>query len=227
VIDHLNLSSEPFRNRVLPWAVSSVVAAVSLVALVLIITEGRQTRAQADTVERDLRGLRTETAVLRRRAEEVTQSLTPEQRLTLDAAHDIIDRKKFSWSQLLANLEATLPPSVRVARIGVRNVEQRGGSTRGELELTVVGRASDDITRMMAGMASTGVFSANLIREAQHTERGEGGTEAMLRVFYTPGAGTISLPPAYRSPGIAVEASATATPAAANSTKGATRVEAR
>lgn len=227
MIDHLNLSSEPFRNRVLPWAVSSVVAAVSLVALVLIITEGRQTRAQADTVERDLRGLRTETAVLRRRAEEVTQSLTPEQRLTLDAAHDIIDRKKFSWSQLLANLEATLPPSVRVARIGVRNVEQRGGSTRGELELTVVGRASDDITRMMAGMASTGVFSANLIREGQHTERGEGGTEAMLRVFYTPGAGTISLPPAYRSPGLAVEASATATPAAANSTKGATRVEAR
>ncbi|MBA3323437.1 MAG: hypothetical protein H0T45_18600 [Pyrinomonadaceae bacterium] len=227
MIDHLNLSSKPFRNRVLPWAVSSVVVAVSLVALVLIVTEGRQTRTQADAVERDLRGLRAEAAVLRQRAAEVTQSLTPEQRLTLDAAHDIIDRKKFSWSQLLANLEATLPPGVRVARIGVRNVEQRGGSTRGELELTVVGRAPDDITRMMAGMASTGVFSANLIREGQHTERGEGGTEAMLRVFYTPGAGTISLPPAYRNPGIA-EASATATPAAAaNSTKTATRVEAR
>ncbi|MGH9944651.1 MAG: hypothetical protein ACRD9R_20075 [Pyrinomonadaceae bacterium] len=199
MIENLNLASEPFRNRALPWTVSAVVACASLLALVLIAGEGSRTRAQADAVERDLRGLRQERDAIKERDEQVRQTLTEEQRQTLEAAHSIVDRKKFSWSLLLANLEATLPQGVRVSRISVSNVERRGAATRGELELTVVGRTPAEITRMMAGMASTGVFSANLIREGTRTERGEAGTEATLRVFYAPGAGTISLPPVGRS----------------------------
>jgi len=229
VIDHLNLASDPFRNRLLPLTVSAVVACMSLIALVLIVAEGRQANAQADAVERDLRGLRTEAAALRKRAEEVQQTLTPEQLQTLEAAHDIIDRKRFSWSVLLANLEATLPQSVRVARISVRDVEARGGSTRGELELTVVGRTPDDITRMMAEMARTGIFSADLIREGSRTASGESGTEAMLRVYYTPGAGTITLPPiAATARDANVEAAPiAATPAATAATVRATTEAAR
>ena len=58
MIDQLNLASQPFRNRTLPWTVAIVVASASVVALVLIVGAGRQARAQADRVERDVQDLR-------------------------------------------------------------------------------------------------------------------------------------------------------------------------
>ena len=58
MITKLNLASEPFRNRTLPSSVASVVAAVSLVALVFIWAAARQAGAEAERVEPDSRAPR-------------------------------------------------------------------------------------------------------------------------------------------------------------------------
>jgi len=181
VIENLNLASNPFRNRTLPWTVAAVVACVSLAALIFTVSQFRQTRDRANLVERDVRGLRTEEDSLRAKATAVTQSLTPDQLRTLESAHSIIDRRNFSWSRLFADLEAALPQGVRVSRIAVRDVAHSGGA---ELELAVVARNTTDITGMLGTMAQGRIFSADLLTE----NKSDKGIESTLRVRYTPGA---------------------------------------
>jgi len=181
VIENLNLASNPFRNRTLPWTVAVIVACLSTVALIFTVSQFRQTRDRLTVVERDVRGLRTEEDSLRAKATAVTQSLTPDQRRTLEAAHGIIDRRNFSWSRLFADLEAALPQGVRVSRIAVREVAHSGGA---ELELAVVARATTDITGMLGTMAQGRIFSADLLTE----NKSDKGIESTLRVRYTPGA---------------------------------------
>lgn len=188
MIENLNLSSQPFRNRTLPWTLAVVIAAVSVAVLVFTLGQYRDARGRADAVDAQVRGLRAERETLRKQAEEVNNLLTDEQRRTLEAAHLILDRKNFRWSQLFADLESTLPQSVRVARITVRDISQAGGRTRADLELAVVGRTAADVTRMMAQMASAGIFAADLLTQTPET-RGGTGVEATLRVRYTPSPG--------------------------------------
>lgn len=126
---------------------------------------------------------------LQQKAEEVRNTLTPEQRFVLDAAHEIVDRKNFSWSRLLSDLESTLSGNVRVARISVRETHQVNGQTRADLELTVVGKTPADITQMIGKMAGTGIFDAELLTQQPRAAKGEPGTEATLRVRYTPRTG--------------------------------------
>jgi Tfp pilus assembly protein PilN len=201
VIEHLNLASQPFRNRTLPWTLAAVIALVSVAAMVFALGEYRRTRERALSVEQDVRGLRTERDTLRAQAETVNSMLTDEQRRTLEAAHLITGRKNFSWSRLLADLESTLPPPVKVSRITVRDIDAAGGRTRAELELAVVGKSASDVNRLIADLARVGLFSADLLTITPET-RGGGGVEATLRVRYAPGAGRpAAAPPADNTAG--------------------------
>jgi Tfp pilus assembly protein PilN len=189
VIENLNLASQPFRNRTLPWTVAAALALAAVAVLAFTFSQLREVRARAATVVADVRALRTESDALRQQAEEVNRSLTDDQRRTLEAAHLIVDRKNFSWSRLLADLEATLPQGVRVSRITVRDADQSAGRVRADLDLAVVARNADDVTRMMAEMARTGIFSADLLTQSP-APKGESGIEATLRVHYTPSSRT-------------------------------------
>jgi Tfp pilus assembly protein PilN len=185
VIENLNLASQPFRNRALPWTVAVVVALFSVVALGFTFSQWRTTHQRAASVEADVRAQRAEAEELRKQAGDINESLTDEQRRTLDAAHLIVDRKNFSWSRLFADLETTLPQNVRVSRITVRDINGSGGATRAELELAVVARTAQDVTSMMGEMAGSGIFSADLLTQTP-APKGEAGIEATLRVRYAP-----------------------------------------
>ena len=208
MIEHLNLASQPFRNRTLPWTLAAIIALVSAAAMVFALGEYRKTRERAAAVEQDVRGLRTERDTLRTQAETVNNLLTEDQRRTLEAAHLIAGRKNFSWSRLLADLEATLPQSVKVSRITVRDIDATGGRTRAELELAVVGKSAADVNRLIADLARPGLFSADLLTMTPET-RGGGGVEATLRVRYSPRAGRpATAPPADNSAGRAGDGAA-------------------
>src|SRR2546421_8386964 len=150
--------------------------------------------------------MRAERAELERQAKEISQNIPPEQRETLKAAHELVSRKSFSWSQLFSDLEDFLPESVRVSRINVREVAQVGDQTRADLDLTVVGRAPSDVTGMIAEMNRAGTFSAVPLTENQKSGKGEAGYEWTLRVSYVQrvrrrgesGGAVGSLPPSAR-----------------------------
>ncbi len=186
MIVHLNLASQPFRNRTLPWVVTAVTVCVSLVALVLITVETGRTNKEVRAIERDLSEANRQTESLREQAARMNQELSTDQAETLKAAHLLVDRKQFSWSRLLADLEATVPVNVRVTRIRVREVQQRDGQTRSELDLTVISRTPIEVVGMMTEMNRTDIFVADPVAEQTRTDRGQSGTELTLRVYYTP-----------------------------------------
>jgi Tfp pilus assembly protein PilN len=182
----LNLASQPFRNRALPWTIAGVITVASLLVLVFLISKSTETNTKASAVEREVEGQRLQISALERRVEEIKQALTPEQLQTLQAAQALVDRKRFSWARLFADLEAALPGSVRVKRITVRDVAARGGRTVADLELIVVSKNPADVTAMILTMDRTGIFQSELVEQNLQKDRNEVGTESTLRVLYQP-----------------------------------------
>ncbi len=182
----LNLASEPFGNRALPWTLTAVIAVSSLIALVFILQATSQTNAQVDTVQRDVTSLQQKMAGLKQQAEQVKSALTPDQMQTLRAAHTLVDRKRFSWSRLFSDLESALPGTVRVGRITVKDVVVRGDQTVADLELSVVSKSPATIMQMISDMDSAGIFQAELVSQNLQKGRGEIGTEYVMNVRYVP-----------------------------------------
>ncbi len=134
--------------------------------------------------------LRGQRGDLEKQAAALKEGIPREQQQTLGAAHALVERKSFSWSQLFADLERLLPSSVRVARINVRDVSRRGEQTTAELDLTVVGKTPSDVINMMSEMNRTGTFQAVPVSENQRSGKGESGFEWVLRVSYVQRART-------------------------------------
>ena len=182
----LNLADKPFTNRALPWAVTTVLVCFSFVSLILIVQAASQKNAQAKLIQSDVTTLNQEEQLLRKRAEEVQNALTPEQLQALKSAHELVDRKRFSWTRLFGDLEAVLPNGVRVSRIAVRHVAAHGEHTIADLELTVIATTPTMVTDMIAEMDRGGIFQAELRSQSLQKGKGETGAEYELSVQYIP-----------------------------------------
>jgi Tfp pilus assembly protein PilN len=189
VVTKLNLSSNPFRNRALPWTVTAIITVFSVIALVLIAKWTFQTNAQAQVVAADVAKLRKQTDDLNKQADEIRKALTPEQQRDLTSTRTLVDRKKFSWSRLFADLEAALPRDVRVQRIAVKEVRSDGDRTVANLELIVASKSSTIVTEMIQNMEREGIFHAELTSQNLQRGRDEGGAEYEMNVYYSPRAG--------------------------------------
>jgi hypothetical protein len=184
-----NLSSRPFRNRALPWTVTTIVTVASIVALIFIARSTIQTNAQAQTTQNDVAELRKRIEVMNRQAEAVRRALTPEQERTLKSTRSLVDRKRFSWTRLFADLESVLPGNVRVARIVVKEVSMKDDRTVAYLDLTVVSKNSAIVTQMIDEMQREGIFQAELMSQNLQRGREETGSEYEMNVRYTPRMG--------------------------------------
>ncbi|HYV11894.1 MAG TPA: hypothetical protein VE980_13420 [Pyrinomonadaceae bacterium] len=185
----LNLASKPFSNRIVPWALTVIILFVSLIGLLIVVQLTTSTRKQADLIQSQITQLKQREQVLLDAAKQVQQQFTPEQQQALPAAHELVDRKSFSWSRLLADLESTLPPNVRVSRIAVRDVNRAGGQTIAQLDLSVFATDPATISAMMTDWEQGGVFQAELRNQNLQKGRGEKGTEYELAVIYRARAG--------------------------------------
>jgi Tfp pilus assembly protein PilN len=196
----LNLASRPFRNRALPWTVTALVAIASFIALVLIAQSTFTTRAKIARTQREVDDLQKETTLLTRRAKEIETALTPDQKKELKYAHALVDRKRFSWARLFSDLEASLPGSIRVTRILVKEVRMQGDRPTADLDLVVASKTPTNVTEMIQEMESQGIFSAVLVAQNPQRGRGETGSEYELNVHYVPRAGFAIEPAEARPP---------------------------
>jgi len=184
----LNLASNPFRNRALPWTVATIVAVACLIALVLIAKSTIQTNAQAAAAQSEVAKLQKDINGLRQKGEAIITAMPPEQQRLLKSAHNLVDRKKFSWSRLFADLEAALPGEVRVSRIVVKEVRTQNDRTVANLDLTVASKNPATITQMIEDMERQGVFHVELRAQTLQRGRGETGAEYEMDVYYEPSA---------------------------------------
>lgn len=185
----LNLASRPFRNRALPWTVTALIAIASIVVLLFIAQSTLSTRAKIASTQREVSELQKETVLLAKQAKEIETALTSDQKKDLKYAHALVDRKQFSWARLFSDLEASLPGSVKVTRILVKEVRMQGDRAVADLDLVVGSKTPTNVTEMIQEMESQGIFSAELISQNPQRGKGETGSEYELNVHYVPRAG--------------------------------------
>ena len=186
---NLNLASKPFSNRLLPWALTAIILFVSVIGLLVVVRLATVTKSRADATQLEINNLRQEEQALLKKGEQVKSMLTPEQQQAVPAAHQLVDRRKFRWSMLLADLESSLPANVRVSRIAVRDVTMQGDQTVAELELAVFAKTPATVNEMISAMYQEGIFQPELREQNLQKGRGETGTEYTLYVIYRPRPG--------------------------------------
>lgn len=185
----LNLASKPFSNRLLPWALTAIILFVSVIGLILVIRLTTNANAEAKRLEAENTALKQREQSLLEAAKTVKASFTGDQQQALPAAHQLVDRKLFSWSRLLADLEASLPGSVKVSRIAVRDVTTYSNQTLAQLDLAVFAKSATTINEMIASMHEQGIFQLELRNQNLQKGRGESGTEYEFYVVYRPRPG--------------------------------------
>jgi Tfp pilus assembly protein PilN len=188
----LNLASRPFSNRVLPWALTAIVLFIAFVGLVVVIRLTTVANREATALQVENNTLKQEEKGLMSTAEAVKNELTTQQQQAVPAAHELIDRKRFSWSRLLADLESSLPGNVRVSRIAVREVVTQSDSTAARLDLAVFAKNPSTITDMIEDMHRQGIFQLVLRSQNLSKGRGEQGTEYEFDVVYQARSGYAS-----------------------------------
>jgi Tfp pilus assembly protein PilN len=157
---------------------------VSLIGLVFVVRLTTTTRSEANRVEAEINQLKQQEQALLTAAKLVENSLSAEQQQALPSAHQLVDRKGFSWSRLLADLESSLPAKVKVTRIAVREVNKQGDQTVAQLDLAVFAKDAATISDMISSMHQEGIFEAEIRNQNLQKGRGEPGTEYELFVIY-------------------------------------------
>lgn len=168
----INLSTRPFYNE------RAIHAALALVAvLVLGVTafnlwqvfelSGRQTQLRNRTSQAEEKSRR-----LREQATRIRASINPrELENTIDEAREanvLIDRRVFSWTEVLNQFETTLPPTVRIT--SVRPRVERDGSMM--VAIVVLARSVEAVDAFIENLEKRGAFSSVLSREEFVNEQG-------------------------------------------------------
>lgn len=180
----LNLASKPFSNRTLPWALTAIILLVSVIGLIVVVRLTTVANKQAAVTQVEINALKQQEKTLLDTAQAVKEQLTPQQQEAVPSAHVLIDRKRFSWSRLLADLETSLPNNVKVSRIAVRDVMSQGDQTVAALDLAVFTENPSTITDMITAMHQEGIFQLVLRSQNLQKGRGEKGTEYEFDVVY-------------------------------------------
>lgn len=136
----LNLASRPFRNERLPGLLFGL-ALAGLLALTVrhavVISQLLPARTSARHTE--VAALEKEAAELRRLAADLRRPDPDKKTLARwVAVKDLVDRRAFAWTSLLARLEATLPGGVKLVAIAPN--WERGGV---RLDLRAVARSAE------------------------------------------------------------------------------------
>ena len=180
----LNLASKPFSNRILPWALTAIILFVSLIGLIFVVKLTANARNEASVLEAENNQLKQREHSALEAAKQLQQELTADQKQALPAAHLLIDRKAFSWSRLLADLETSIPAKVKVTRISVRDVNRQADQTVAQLDMSVFSADPAVVNAMISSMHDEGIFQAEIHTQTLSKGRGESGTEYELFVIY-------------------------------------------
>jgi Tfp pilus assembly protein PilN len=95
-------------------------------------------------------------------------------------ANALIDRRTFSWTDLLNQFETTFPDNVRIAAVKPA-VDDKGGLV---LTINVVARSVNDVDELIGNLETTGSFT-NLLSVQEHFNA-DGMLEATLDGHYVP-----------------------------------------
>jgi len=194
VITKLNLATNPFRNRNLPYILALLLLAVTVAGAILSFARVKDNNNRIELAKSNIADMDREIKELRAAGEKASQELSPDQKALLIASHKLVANKSFGWSRLFADLEAVLPGSVSASHIEVQNIYKDGERVKADLEFAVLSRDYPAVMDMIERMNNSGLFQAELRgQDLQKNERIT-FTEYTLRLIYTPGYGYSTSP---------------------------------
>ncbi len=189
---HTNLSTRPFYNA---RAVQTILGMLALIVLavtlfnaaqiVRLTLQQRSLSARAVQAEREAQRLRSEAVGIRGRIDPKELTVVAGQAREANA---IIDQRTFSWTELFATFEATLPAEVRITAIQPR-LEQNGTFYVG---MTVEARRAEDVDAFVEALEKSDAFHDVLPNEEQVGE--DGLLEAVIDGVYVAPTGDAAQP---------------------------------
>jgi len=163
-----------------------------MVGLVVVIQLTTSINRDVASRSASVNKMKQEEQALSTKGEELKRQFSIDKQQALQAAHQLVDRKRFSWSRLFADLEDAVPDNVRVSRIAVRDITRQGDQTVADLDLVVFSKASTNVLQMIGEMNKSGIFNAVLANQNLQKGLGEVGSEFELVVVYRPPHGYAS-----------------------------------
>lgn len=172
----VNLAARPFRNEAGPnllFAAGVVAAGMLTVRHVVLL--GTLVGESASTLNRRVAGLEAEVRQTRQAAQAVRgPAPNPATLAEWRAVQDLVDRRVFSWGDLLARLETALPAGVRLTTIEPSVV--RGKLT---VQLVAVARTREEGFEVIKALEAAGGFNDVSPLSINTTPRGEEFTYTM------------------------------------------------
>ncbi len=177
-----NLATRPFydvrRVRAALVAVAILVAAFTVFNAWQLFTLTRRDATLAATI-------RQSDATAARLRQDAAQARAGIDRVRLEAvleasheANALIDRRVFSWTGLLNQLETTLPASVRI-----RSIKPVSGDGPLRIELVVLARRAEDVESFVESLQGTGSFQ-DVFTRSENTQE-DGMLEVLLEGRYS------------------------------------------
>jgi Tfp pilus assembly protein PilN len=177
-----NLATRPFYND---RGIRVAIGAVALVAVGLTIFNAAEVwRLQSQNRElgQEVRRNEQQARELRDKARVTRQSLNRDDLAAVEMkareANQLIDRRAFSWTELLNQFQATLPADVRITSVQ----PQIDSDGRMLVAVSVVSRRIEDIEEFIEAMEQTGSFTGVLSR--QDTADEDGTIRSVLQGYY-------------------------------------------
>jgi len=179
-----NLSTRPFYNERAVHLWLLMVALIVAAATVLNVTTGLRYRQGDNASARQADADEARTAELRQQIVKLRGSLDPRQIDTASAAarqaNELIDRRTFSWTDLLNRLETTLPDEAHIVAVRPKLDRQNGIV----LTLNVIARDVDDVNQFMENLEVTGAFKNPRPTTERFNEQGL--FESIIEANYLP-----------------------------------------
>ena len=205
----INLASQPYedaRQFWMRWGTAlGILGLLTLVLLVLDITgfvdahRDRVAMSQKHALIADRDRVRAE-------ADRILNM--PENRTTRDQSrylNELIERKAFSWTRVLENLEKVMPPRVHLVSIS----PQLDDDNELALKMTVAGDSRDRAIELSKRMEESRRFVQTAIIRETHVESQTGDTEQIeMAAIYIPGPPTEPAAAAVAKPVSAAKAKA-------------------
>ena len=181
-----NLSTRPFYNDRAVRTVLGLVGAVAVGLTLFNAYEIIRLRAQNSDARTTIASNDAQARALRDQAQEVRRSIDRSKLTAVQAAADeanaLIDRRTFSWTELLNQFQATLPADVRIA--GVQPQTDPNG--RRMVAITVFSRRIEDLEQFMDALDKTGAFAGVMSRADRPDDAG--GLQSEVQAYYAPAA---------------------------------------
>jgi Tfp pilus assembly protein PilN len=180
MIAPLNLASRPFRNDRLPAVLMwGAIAVLSVVTLAHGLAVGGLLSEPATTLDREVKSLDAEAEKLRKERESL-QAPAPDANTAKQWAvvANLVDRRAFSWSDLLSRLEEVLPPGVRL--VSIAPVVRKGEVV---LDFAAIARTEGDAWDFVKALQSRKDFADVFATCFATTEE---GAEVRIGLKYVP-----------------------------------------